>query len=109
MDIEKTGGLIMSKFKVGEIVVITKAINTENQHLVGADAVILSEAVSFSGRQAYEVMVDGHINHSITSLRGEWSCYEYQLRKKKPPQETSTWEAVQEITNWNPKRGLNHA
>ena len=49
----------------------------------------------------YAVRFKNIPDHRIT---GYWTAYEYQLGKKKPPQEKSTWEEIQEITNWNPSK-----
>lgn len=35
---------------------------------------------------------------------GYWAVREESLRKKKPPQELSSWEKIQEITGWNPTK-----
>ena len=92
----------MSKFKIGEIAVVFSP----------GDKIHLSECVvtvglqprkweghgSMAGRDGvgllYEIEVQGE----------DWLVYPHELIKKKPPEETTTWEAIQEITNWNPNK-----
>lgn len=80
----------MSKFKVDEVVIIQ---SKKRPSFNGQETIIIEPYFDYTNdRQAYRC--------SIQAERG-WA--ESALRKKKPPQEPSTWEAVQEITNWSPE------
>ena len=72
----------MAKFEVGEIVEVIHAVN--NPSADGQEAEIISH---FCGKEdVYWV--------KSTVLADEKMALESQLRKKKPPQEKSTWEEV---------------
>lgn len=92
----------MSKFKVGEVAVfISSKISPE---LVGFECEIVDIDVPRhpdGKRFDYAVSFIGAPDHDIA---GHWVVSEYQLRKKKPPQEKTTWEEIQSITNWNPSK-----
>jgi len=49
----------------------------------------------------YLISIPSAINHHEVS--GLWSAKECELRKKKPPEELSSWDKIEELTNWNPR------
>ena len=92
--------LMMAKFKVGEIAVIVDSVFHE---FIGAECVILGPAENWDDAD-YIVGINADTSKYND---GQWVTSEKNLRKKKPPEELSTWEEVQAITNWNPKK-VNH-
>ena len=86
---------MMAKFKVGEVAIIqSKEFPSYN----GNETRIITLYFDNNDEQAYRCSMHP------TSFGG-WN--ESALRKKKPPEELSTWEEVQEDTGWNPKK-VNH-
>ena len=86
----------MAKFEIGEIAVIIKDLSGNLPHVIGADVEIITGPPSDEYIYDY-VTKDGDGNI--------WYCIESELRKKKPPkEELSTWEAIQKLTDWNPKK-----
>ena len=39
-----------------------------------------------------------------SQIQLEWETIPGQLRKKKPPEETTTWEAIEAEFNWSPNK-----
>jgi len=83
----------MSKFKVGEIAIICSVDFPEYN---GTETEILG--VFHSGTSS------NGVGYRCTIQKRGWS--ESALRKKKPPEEKTTWEEIQEITNWNPSKAV---
>lgn len=88
----------MSKFKVGEIVIIQSKSHPEYNGMETEIIEILARRVG-----GYRCTIEPE----YTFMQNGWA--ESALRKRRPPQETSTWEEVQEITKWNPSKEVNHA
>lgn len=87
----------MSKFALGEIAIVAfgPAKNRECE-------VTEINPINNSGeRQDYRIQING-FPHPVFPTG--WTCDEATLRKKKPPEEDASWEAVQELTNWNPTK-----
>jgi len=95
---ENNGGIEMSKFKVGEAVIILGSVYPTSE------GEIISEMYEYNGKVGHDVIILDNVCQSADSVSGEWFSPEKMLRKKKPPQETTTWEEMQEITNWNPSK-----
>lgn len=51
---------------------------------------------------SYDFIVPGYPCDALNSENAEWAAWESRFRKRKPPQELSTWEEIQKLTNWNP-------
>lgn len=91
----------MSKFKVGEVAIVVNADYHKN-HIGRECEIICVNPVTLSGApRDYEISIKGIRAPALTN---GWYTHESHLRKKKPPQETSTWEEVQEIVGWNPSK-----
>lgn len=91
----------MAKFEVGEVAIITGAAHPFT-HLIGCEVEITSHPSIVS---EYGVGYTG-----IANGRNPHPDYfeEAALRKKKPPEELSSWEEVQKLTNWNPVKEVEH-
>jgi len=89
----------MSKFKVGDVVIF---IDSDRAHhnLIGEECEVLrlldSSVSSYPTPQFYEI--------SLRDKNRYIGCAENCLRKKKKPEETSSWEEIQKLTNWNPQK-----
>ena len=93
----------MSKFKIGEIVILINVMNEIFRHQVGTECEIASERYQNNGRVGYDIFIEGDIYPYNSD--GRWFTLESNLRKKKPPkEELSTWEEIQKLTNWSPNK-----
>lgn len=91
----------MDKFRKDEIAIIAKAILFP--HFEGLECTILTKAFADEdGDIVHEIEIQGY-GRTLHDGRKFTIGPEF-LRKKKPPQELSTWEAVQKITGWNPTK-----
>ena len=87
------------KFEVGEVVEIKCAGSKWRE------GTIVSTAYEYIyPGYGHDVMVNGMKCGTEDSKSGEFFAPFKYLRKKRPPQELSTWENVQDITNWNPTK-----
>lgn len=88
----------MDKFEVGEIAILQNCYNPERN---GQEVEIVDKA---SFRKTIE-NPQGELMH-FTEHRNGANYYASlnQLRKKKPPEELSTWEEIQQLTNWTPEK-----
>lgn len=87
----------MDKFKIGEVVDIFQANKVPDA--VGREATILGIKRTFS-RDYYELEVSG----MPSIIEGHnWLAPEECLKKKKPPEELTTWEKVKKATGWQPE------
>jgi len=77
------------KFKIGEIAIVT-SIHTVNRREC--------EIIDIGGPADYIIEIP---DYPSSSEDGLWSCFEFQLKKKRPP-EKSSWEAFREATGWLP-------
>ncbi|MDH5183398.1 MAG: hypothetical protein OEX12_05855 [Gammaproteobacteria bacterium] len=80
----------MSEFKVGEIVIDIK--NNEEVEILGI-------ALGKNVPKEYYGAVPNRIYYQLSN-----DCFatEKYLRKKKPPEELSSWEQVQKTCHWSP-------
>jgi len=87
----------MSKFRAREI---AEYLSEQDDKGVAGDGWVDCEIKSASfddGRgEAYWIRVSGDIR--------DYKCEVEHLRKKKPPEETSSWEEMQKLTQWNPTK-----
>lgn len=85
------------RFKVGDVVEIINTTNPFNGHLLGMGAVVL-------GYHEDQTVPAVYISITAKSLFDEPTnlIKESHLRLKRPPQETTTWRAVQEACGWSP-------
>lgn len=87
----------MSELKVNDICIVVAVDNPTCAYTIGREVVIVKDLniVAFNNgdiRMCYEV-TDG-ANHYFATP----PC----LRKKQPPQETSSWEEIASMTGWKP-------
>lgn len=95
----------MDKFEIGEVAVL-KCL-TKSAHYNGRECEIVSAEYEYCGEIGYDAIIPDDPCHKKDSIKGEWFVQTEFLRKKQPPQELSTWEAVQKETGWNPtKQGV---
>lgn len=89
----------MDKFEVGEIVIFTPS-STCHSGLIkytGEECTVdLPYGSHISGKYVYYGVI-------FSDGKEIWTA-QHTLRKKKPPQELTTWESVQKITGWNPTK-----
>lgn len=85
----------MSTFQVGEVAIVAWNGNSRmNGRYVGEEVLVVS--------------LEPHCRCSKCKCRirtsdgNEYDCGFDQLRKKKPPEQLSSWDAIQEITRWHP-------
>jgi len=89
----------MSKFKVGEIAIgqnfnVSLFLNGAEVEVIG---LLMFRMANLDG------VIKEHYGYKIKKQDGGISSVSPdKLRKKKPPQQKSTWEEIQEITNWSP-------
>lgn len=90
----------MANFKKGDMVILIGS-KPEHAYSIGYDYEVRGY---FEGRVI--IFNPSDLNGSITGPdpSGSWFAHEAHLRKKKPPQEKSTWEEVKNITGWNPNK-----
>jgi len=88
----------MSKFKVGEIAIIV-ATSSHPEH-VGMECTISSSRHINFGAYGYVIEINGCVDDS----GAPWFSWETELRKKPPKEETSSWEEIQKLTSWHPKK-----
>lgn len=94
----------MAKFSVGEMAIIDNCKSYPS--FIGMECEILSNPYDGIGSITGELC----IGYDACLQNGEkHSIAERCLRKKKPPQELTTWEEVQKLTNWNPTKVEEHA
>lgn len=86
----------MAKFEVGEVAILDVPRYPE---LTGLECTILKIGVENEDDYLIEVCGINPKQYGAESF----TCYEHNLRKKRPPEELSTWEEIQKITDWNPK------
>jgi len=96
----------MSKFKVGEdAVVFCPDDNIHNEECVVIGELRRRE---WDGDGCLKGK-SGIDNTYLVDIRGERYCvFPFELRKKPPKEETSSWEEIQKLTNWNPKKEVIH-
>lgn len=87
----------MHKFKIGEVAIIARWIN--HPELIGRECTILTNDIHY-GKNFYEVDIEGFGTREPDGRI--MAAYEDDLRKKKPP--LSTWNKIEEQTNWNPMK-----
>lgn len=93
----------LSRFKKGDEVIFVYTNVLEHEHLIGEECTILEvhtglDSLIFSGCNTFYEL-------SITLNTGlKLCCIEKCIEKKKPPKELSTWEEVQQLTNWSPSK-----
>lgn len=91
----------MDKFKVGEVAIY--------QHLTISLKSNGEECEIIRGLDYHE---DSEFPHKLMYItkdaNGIFVVKPENLRKKNPPQELSTWEEVQKLTNWNPSKEVSH-
>ena len=81
----------MVKFEVGEVAILRNCSFAEHN---GLECMILGAGIT---EGTYKVEIPD------SPYKLVWlGCEESQLIKKKPPQELSSWDEVQKLTNWNP-------
>lgn len=90
-------------FRIGEV-----AVGQNFMHRLvrnGMECEIIGGLELRSNTNSYDDKVTKGLRYRVRWADGLISGQEPEyLRKKKPPQETSTWEAVQQLTNWNPQK-----
>lgn len=91
----------MMKFKVGEILIVVKAIHPE---LEGLECEVINNN-SRRHKNKYSIIVDGVDARKYYPISDvpNFYAFESQLKRKRKPQETTTWEAIEELTNWTPE------
>ena len=92
-------GFDMSEFKVGEVAVLCYDGEYNGTEVVIQGPEIVKEVFSYGlGRlvRAPVYPVSGIPSHVPYALARH-------LRKKRPPEEQTTWQAVQSITGWTPQ------
>lgn len=92
--------LMMAKFEIGEIAL---AYNDDTGDVSECE-IIAVPGHSLPIFPCGDYVINVPTNKSSTRPNGYWEAEEKFLRKKKPPEELSTWEEVQKLTNWNPKK-----
>ena len=97
------------KFEIGEIAIFMIDFTVPGICQSGSECEIYSGP--YHGIDEYEHGCDGEwywcVFDGDPSPRGpnnSWAVRAVSLRKKKPPEELSTWEEVQKITGWNPTK-----
>jgi len=87
----------MSKFKINEVAIEIEA---------GKDVEILSRLLAPREYQNNSIYTNGISGYRVLFLADNTKGFvpERLLRKKKRPEETSSWEEIQKLTNWNPKK-----
>ena len=98
----------MDKFEVGEIAIGQNFINSTL--LNGTEMEIIGKLDKYPISTLNGFPCDLYIlyGYRVRKPGGAISCIDPQnLRKKKPPEELSTWEEIEEEFNWNPKK-VNH-
>ena len=84
----------MSKFKVGEVCLCyPDNSNIKNEW---HECLILDN--NLPGR-SYLIEVPG----TVSAMGDTWFAREYQLKKLPPKDEPTTWQQIEEITQWSPK------
>jgi len=86
----------MNKFKVGEIAIIKLDLGGNHLETIGRECEIIEAYPSIN---VYKVTIP-----SIKDGFDFWKAKGCELRKKPPKEETSSWEEIQKLTNWNPKK-----
>lgn len=86
----------MSRFKVGEIAIIARA-DSPREKFIGEEC----EIMRVVGGYSYVINVPSCKSESST---GFWECDEIDLKKKDDPEQTTTWEAIEQEFNWNPNK-----
>ena len=98
----------MSGLNVGDVCEIIGYIKRAD--LLGRECTIVGglgeyACVDFNGivsmKMGFRVQIHGEFSRNPFS-NGLVVCLPHHLRKKQPPQELTTWEAVQSITGWKP-------
>lgn len=88
----------MNKFEIGEIAIIDNSVH--KPEFVGMECEIISREI-YGIAKGTEYAAYGY----IVEINGETHGFvKACLRKKKPPQELSTWEEVEKLTHWNPTK-----
>jgi len=92
----------MDKFQIGEIVIgqgFTYNPERNGMECEIIEGVLIRRVRWKGGREGEE------LTYLVKWPDGELTAQEpHQLRKKKHPQDLSSWEAVQEQTGWSPQK-----
>ena len=95
----------MSKFKLGEIVIFCGLKNT--RELNGEECEITEALDRRRLVYSHGEIQNNEMCYGVTTKTGYKIFVRPEfLRKKKPPEELSTWEEIQALTNWNPAKVL---
>lgn len=87
------------KFKPGEVVIVLGASGTREGTVTRGPA-MLPYATRLTTAHAVGYYVDGHDCADCKHSKGVHFYWPHQLRKKRPPEETTTWDKCV----WRPKR-----
>jgi len=89
----------MSEFKVGEVAIVANVVNQILSCYIGTEVTIVGELRPASRLSRLE----GQMVHDIRTVDGVSAIARpCDLRKKRPPQETTDWQAIASITGWHP-------
>lgn len=92
----------MSEFRVGEIAIFQNAKWDSSYN--GLEVVVrgsLQDRVTACGRNGQNIRV--LYSYAVESETEIFHAEPHQLRKKRPPEETTSWDSVEKITGWKPR------
>lgn len=90
----------MAKFRVGEIVVLAWAVVPKFARRIGEEFTVT--AIGTMGTR-YGLIEPA--DYEITDRDGKtYAADEWQLRKRRPPEEPGSWSEIEKLTNWNPTK-----
>ncbi len=90
------------RFSIGEIAVLLE-YGAGDKAPAGTEVEIVSECYCYKGGWGYDYIIPGSPCHRSTdSINGEWFRPKESFGKKKPPEELSSWDKIEEICGWSP-------